>query len=112
MAYYLEHPSSRGFVHIRSGVDPTIPPEFETGYLKKKDDLELLNYIYKRSREYARRMACYRGEYVPSHPEFTSSSKALCKGENQQPVAADAPDIEYTEEDEKAIETYTRKCGA
>jgi alcohol oxidase len=78
--------------------------------LKRKDDLELLNYGYKRSREYARRMTCYRGEYVPNHPQFAQSSKALCKGENR-PVAVDAPDIEYTEEDEKVIETYTRKSG-
>ena len=55
-------------------------------------------------------MACYRGEYVPNHPEFSENSKALCKMETS-PVPFDAPDIEYTEEDEKAIEAYTRKYG-
>ncbi|KAI0703058.1 alcohol oxidase-like protein [Cytidiella melzeri] len=109
VGYYVEHPSSLGFVHMRSGTDPTVPPEFETGYLKQKQDLELLVYGYKRSREYARRMRCYRGEYVPNHPEFAKTSLALCK-EEIQPVALGAPDIGYTEEDNEAVEAYTRKA--
>ena len=55
-------------------------------------------------------MACYRGEYVPNHPQFVAGSAALCKGEIQ-PVAISAADLTYTEEDEKAIEEYTRKFG-
>lgn len=55
-------------------------------------------------------MPCYRGEYVPNHPQFAKSSVALCQGEIK-PVAIDAPDIAYTEEDEKAIDQYTRKAG-
>ena len=70
----------------------------------------MLKWGYKRAREYARRMACYRGEYVPNHPQFAETSTALCKAEIT-PVASDAADIEYTEEDEKAIEAYTRKFG-
>ncbi|KAI0337223.1 alcohol oxidase [Trametopsis cervina] len=111
MGYFVEHPSSRGFVHIRSGTDPTISPEFETGYLKQRDDFELLIWGYKRAREYARRMPSYRGEYVPRHPEFAANSPAACKGEIQ-PVSVDAPDIQYTPEDEKAIEQYARKYVA
>lgn len=72
--------------------------------------MELLNWGYKRSREHARRMPSYRGEYVPGHPQFAETSAALCKGE-VQPVPIDAPDIAYTEEDEKAIELFTRKNG-
>ena len=34
VGYYVEHPTSLGFVHIRDGSDPTVPPEFETGFLK------------------------------------------------------------------------------
>ena len=55
-------------------------------------------------------MACYRGEYVPNHPQFAASSAALCKGEIR-PADISAPDLVYTEEDEKAIEEYTRKFG-
>ncbi|KAI0693654.1 GMC oxidoreductase-domain-containing protein [Cytidiella melzeri] len=111
IAYFLKHPSARGFVHIRSGTDPTVPAEFETGFLKPKDDLELLIYAYKRSREIARRMPCYRGEHLPGHPQFDETSSARCSGDSQ-PVPIDAPDIDYTEEDEKAIDAYTRKFVA
>ncbi|KAI0089827.1 hypothetical protein BDY19DRAFT_992786 [Irpex rosettiformis] len=110
MCYFLEHPSSRGFVHIRSA-DATVAPEFETGYLKQKDDLELLKYMYKRSREFARRMPCYRGEFLDSHPEFSKSSPAFAKADNQ-PVPIDAPDLVYSEEDEKAVDTFARKAVA
>lgn len=110
IGYYVEHPSSLGFVHIRHGADPTVPPEFETGFLREVDDLALLKWGYKRCREYARRMPCYRGEYVPSHPQFAPGSAAQCRGE-VRPVDAGAPDIVYTEGDEKAIDEYTRKFG-
>lgn len=55
-------------------------------------------------------MACYRGEYVPNHPQFAEGSAALCRGEIG-PVEIAAPDIAYTEEDEKAIDAFTRKFG-
>ncbi|KAI0337230.1 alcohol oxidase [Trametopsis cervina] len=108
IGYFIMHPSSRGFVHIRSGTDPSISPEFETGFLKQEEDLELLKWAYKREREYARRMPSYRGEFAPMHPEFAKNSAAACKGEAEH-VATDAPDIEYTSEDEKVIEDYIRK---
>ncbi|EKM52684.1 uncharacterized protein PHACADRAFT_126707 [Phanerochaete carnosa HHB-10118-sp] len=109
VGYYVQHATSLGFVHIRDGTDPTALPEFETGFLKAADDLALLTWGYKRSREYARRMPSYRGEYVPNHPQFAEGSAALCRGEIQ-PVDVGAPDIVYTEEDEKAIDEYTRKA--
>lgn len=56
-------------------------------------------------------MPCYRGEYVSGHPQFARTSLALCKA-HIQPAAIDAPDINYTEEDEKAVEDYVRKVGA
>lgn len=34
MCYFLMHPVSLGSVHIRSGTDPIVLPEFETGFLK------------------------------------------------------------------------------
>ena len=34
VGYYVEHPSSLGFVHIRDGQNPAVLPEFETGFLK------------------------------------------------------------------------------
>lgn len=37
MGYYVQHPTSLGFVHIKDGQDPTVAPEFETGFLKTYD---------------------------------------------------------------------------
>lgn len=77
---------------------------------RSADDFALLKWGYKRARELARRMPCYRGEYVPNHPEFSADSAALCQAEIK-PAAFDAPDLVYTADDEKAIEAYTRKFG-
>ncbi|THG95460.1 hypothetical protein EW026_g6199 [Hermanssonia centrifuga] len=111
MCYFLDYPSSTGFVHINSATDPSVPPEFETGFLKQSADLEVLKWAYKRTREYARRMACFRGLYAPNHPQFAENSLAARKDE-VLPAAIDAPDIVYSEEDDKAVETYIRKVVA
>ena len=72
--------------------------------------MALLKWGYKRARELARRMGCYRGEYVANHPEFAKASVAVCQ-EEIKPAAVDAPDLVYSEEDERAIDAYTRKFG-
>lgn len=53
-------------------------------------------------------MPYYRGEYVLAHPGFAENSAAVCRGEIQ-PVVIDAPDIVYTEEDDKAIDQWIAK---
>ncbi|KAI0790978.1 GMC oxidoreductase-domain-containing protein [Abortiporus biennis] len=105
---FLTYPSSQGYIHITSGSDVQAAPEFDPAFLKEKDDLALLVWTYKRSREYARRMACYRGEYTPDHPVFPKGSPASCVGDAQGPVSIDAPDIAYSTEDDAAIENYIR----
>lgn len=81
--------------------------------ISRSEDLALLKWGYKRSREMARRMACYRGEFAPSHPPFPEGSLAVCRREGDiRPVDIAASDIQYTEGDEKVIEEYTRKSGA
>lgn len=74
------------------------------------EDLAVLKFGYKLTREFARRMPCYEGEYIPYHPTFPSGSAASYKSDARL-VAADAPKIPYTEEDEKALETFLRKSG-
>ncbi|KAJ3553624.1 hypothetical protein NM688_g3508 [Phlebia brevispora] len=106
-SYYLAYPSARGFVHITSD-DPAVLPHFETGYLKHADDVALLRWAYKRSREISRRMPCYRGEYAPWHPKFPEGSAAAA-GLDVRPVAVDAPDLLYTAEDDKAIEQHMKE---
>ena len=75
--------------------------------LCRPDDLALMIWLYKLTREYARRMPCYRGEHVPGHPVFSETSAAQCRSD-ASPVDTDASDIEYTEEDNNAIEIYMR----
>lgn len=72
--------------------------------------MAILKFGYKLSREFARRMPCYEGEYVPNHPVFAENSDALCKS-GIKPVPADAPRLKYTAEDDKAVEDYIRKFG-
>ncbi|KZT29805.1 GMC oxidoreductase [Neolentinus lepideus HHB14362 ss-1] len=102
------YPVARGYVHITDKDDVNAPPEFDPRYLTNKADLALLNWAYKRSREIARRMASYRGEYLPGHPKFSQESRALCT-DNAVPVTAEAENIQYTEEDNEAVERYTRE---
>lgn len=72
--------------------------------------MAVLKFGYKLTREFARRMPCYEGEYTPNHPVFPEGSEALCK-QDVRPVPADAPKLEYTAEDDKALEAYLRKFG-
>lgn len=55
-------------------------------------------------------MNLYRGEFAPGHPEFAAGSAAVC-GAAVGPLATDAPDIVYSAEDEKVLETYNRNSG-
>lgn len=65
---------------------------------------------YKRGREFARRMACYRGEYPPQQPAFAKDSPAAIN-EVPIPVGIDAPVIQYTPEDDEAIRDFVRQNG-
>ena len=69
-----------------------------------------MRHMYKVCREYGRRMASYRGEIVRDHPRFAPGSAAAVP---QTPVQAgsvgvDAPDIVYSAEDDKAVETHIK----
>ncbi|KAK7688538.1 hypothetical protein QCA50_008076 [Cerrena zonata] len=100
--FYAEHPSARGHVHITSAEDVLASPDFQPKYLMPPEDKELFIWGYKKAREYARRMKCYRGEYKPYHPSFTERSDAAFK-EDPMPVPTDTPNIIYSKEDDEAI---------
>ncbi|TFK74184.1 alcohol oxidase [Pluteus cervinus] len=108
IGYYTQYPVSRGSVHISSKDDPHAPHDFDPGFLTDPADVATLQWGYKKSRELARRMGVYRGEYLPGHPKFAARSPALCSDDAVGPVPIDTPDIQYTEEDEEVIETYNR----
>ncbi|KAH8826569.1 GMC oxidoreductase-domain-containing protein [Flagelloscypha sp. PMI_526] len=102
------YPESTGTVHISSSTNPHAPLNFKSGFFTKKSDVEVLMWGYKKSRELARRMAAYRGAVMK--PSFSSGSQADFTGSpgEEAPVDIQAKDIEYSEEDEKAVEEYVR----
>ncbi|SJL09655.1 related to alcohol oxidase [Armillaria ostoyae] len=108
MAYYTEYPVSTGRVHIQAGLNPYAPLDFEAGYLDDPTDLATLRWGYKHGRELARRMEAYGGCFGPGHPRFPEGSEAAVDAEAQGPVAISAPDIKYTDEDDKAIDAHHR----
>lgn len=74
----------------------------------RPEDLAVLVFIYKRTRELARRLASFRGEFVEGHPQYPPGSAAAA-GLQTTPVPINAPDITYTPEDDRAIETWVKK---
>lgn len=54
-------------------------------------------------------MGIYRGELPSGHPRFPAGSKAAAQPVADGPVAAGAPRIEYTAEDDAAIEQSIRE---
>ncbi|KAF8643245.1 hypothetical protein AX16_009134 [Volvariella volvacea WC 439] len=108
VGYYTEYPVSLGSVHITSANDANAPHDFNTGFLSDAADLATLRWGYKKSREFARRLDVYRGEFLPANPKFPVESKAACSDQASGPVAITDPDIQYTAEDDRAIEEYTK----
>ncbi|KAI0742831.1 alcohol oxidase-like protein [Daedaleopsis nitida] len=108
IAWFPMHPASVGYLHITSADNVEAPLDFHPGYLDRPEDMALHKWGYKLSREYARRMPSYRGEVVEGHPTFSSSSGALACARDG-PVPVSAPDIEYSDEDERALEDYMRR---
>ena len=83
------------------GLDPAI--FIDTARL----DIKRCVWAYRAQREIARRMSVYRGELAMTHPAFATDSKAACV-ELQGPPAASIQNIEYTAEDDSAIEEWLR----
>ncbi|KAI0644557.1 alcohol oxidase-like protein [Trametes meyenii] len=108
---FMYYPSGIGSIHITSADDVEAPPDFDTGVLSSRDDLAVLRHVYKRTREFARRMSTYRGEYAPDHPEFPKGSAAAIPEGPVMPVPIDAPEIVYTTQDDEAIDDLIRSRG-
>ncbi|KAE8451319.1 hypothetical protein EG329_003948 [Mollisiaceae sp. DMI_Dod_QoI] len=110
MANWTAYPYSRGHIHI-TGPDPSDPIDFDVGYLKDKNDIDVKKHIwaYKTQREIFHRMSIYRGELASDHPRFPIGSSASVVERADGPVDDDAKRIEYTAEDDKAIEQHVRE---
>jgi len=109
MAHITEYPVARGHAHITHGEDVSAPLDFVPGFLESPADVKPLMLGYKISREIARRMPHFRGEYASLHPSFAPGGPASVIARAEGPVALDAPRIMYSKEDERALEAYVRK---
>ncbi|KAI1126732.1 alcohol oxidase-like protein [Nemania abortiva] len=112
LGVYNTYPYSRGHVHI-TGPNFEDPLDFETGFLADEHNFDLTTHIwgYKKQREVARRMNCYRGEVEGHIPSFPPGSKAAVATPLTQPNAGDDINnlIEYGPDDDAAIGDWVRK---
>lgn len=111
MANWTAYPYSRGHVHI-TGPAMADPIDFDTGWLTDSGDVDVKKHIwaYKKTREMLRRMPIFRGELASNHPSFPKGSKAAVIEKADGPVITDDNfRIEYTAEDDKAIEQKVRE---
>ncbi|KAJ3475535.1 hypothetical protein NLG97_g9422 [Lecanicillium saksenae] len=111
---YTAYPYARGSVHIASD-DARAPSDFATGYLRHPADLAKQVWAYKKQREIMRRTDKYAGEVAARHPAFPAGSRAACRdgpavegGFGGVEARAALSPIEYSKEDDQAIEDWIR----
>ncbi|KAF2168715.1 GMC oxidoreductase [Zasmidium cellare ATCC 36951] len=109
-ANWTGYPFSRGHIHI-TGKSMADKPDFETGWLKDPGDNDVKKHVwaYKLSREMWRRMPIFRGELKINHPNFPEGSKAAVIEKADGPLAKGDERIEYSKEDDAAIEQKVRE---
>ncbi|CAG8957498.1 hypothetical protein HYFRA_00011480 [Hymenoscyphus fraxineus] len=105
---YTAYPYSRGSIHITSKEDVINGYEFDAGYLRHPSDVKKLVWAYKMSREIVRRFPYYKGEVELGHPKFKEGSKAGIPTGDVSAFAIDSPKLEYSKEDDAAIEDWIR----
>jgi len=111
MANWTAYPYSRGHIHV-TGPGMADPVDFDTGWLTDPGDVDVKKHIwaYKVSREMWRRMPIFRGELALNHPRFPAGSKAAVIEKADGPVVTDDTSrIEYSAEDDKAIDQKVRE---
>jgi alcohol oxidase len=114
LAPYTAYPYSRGHVHI-TGPEVSDRLDFDIGFFNDPNDLDLKKQVwaYKKGREIMRRTAMYRGEIAAFHPKFPDDSRAACiesaPAEQIPQGEAELADLEYSAEDDGAIEQYIRE---
>lgn len=104
---FTSYPYSRGHIHIMSPDTIHSSIDFDPGFFSNPLDVKMLVWAYKTQREIARRMHVYRGEVVVAHPPFAAGSRAACV-ELDAPLGDDVKDLEYSDEDDRVLETWLR----
>ncbi|TVY31944.1 Alcohol oxidase [Lachnellula occidentalis] len=112
MGTYTGYPYSRGSIHITSTTDVLTGYSFDTGFLAHPSDLKIQLWGYKMQREIVRRLPFYDGDVALGHPEFAAGSAAALvlpssDGDIEGKMAA-VEDINYSKEDDLAIEDWIR----
>jgi alcohol oxidase len=87
------------------------PIDFDVGWLKDPQEVDVKKHVwaYKLAREMFRRMPIFRGELKGNHPNFAENSKAAVVERADGPIAKGDERVEYSEEDEKALEQKIRE---
>lgn len=114
-ANYTAYPYSRGSVHITGpGIDD--PIDYDVGFFSDEGEVDLKKQVwaYKRHREIIRRAQWYRGEVAIGHPKFPAGSRAapvesLADAGVAGGGPGDVPALEYSAEDDRAIEKFLRE---
>jgi alcohol oxidase len=105
MGTYTAYPFSRGSIHITSKENVVDGYDFDAGFLNHPGDIKKQLWAYKMQREICRRLPYYKGELELGHPKFKEgSAAALTNG----PSGGEVKDIEYSKEDDEAIEDWIR----
>lgn len=106
IATFSTHPFSRGRIHI-TGPKFSDSYIFDPGFLEDENGIDLKKHfwMYKKQREMLRRMETFTGEVAAGHPEFPSGSKAAVIDAKPEVIQ----DVEYTPEDDKAIEKFLKE---
>lgn len=112
MGNYTAYPYSRGSMHI-TGPSFDDALDFDVGFFSDPGEIDLKKQVwaYKKQREFMRRTKLFRGEVAVGHPKFSPESKAALVEDNSATGwnVAEVQDLEYTAEDDKAIEQYLRE---
>ena len=110
MTAFSVYPFSRGHIHI-TGSKLDDPVDFETGFFADEGQIDIKKHMwmYKKQREVIRRMPSYRGEMAQCHPPFAAGSSAACIELANSSLTFDAPDIEYSAEDDVVLEKWLRE---
>lgn len=105
LGVYTAYPYSRGSIHINDKDDVLNGYDFDAGFLNHPSDIKKQLWAYKMSREIARKLPYYKGELELGHPKFAEGSKAAL---HDGALDSEAAKIEYSKEDDAAIEDWIR----
>ncbi|KAH9204045.1 alcohol oxidase [Leptodontidium sp. 2 PMI_412] len=103
---------SRGYIHAQGNSLVNVP-EFDAGFFSDESDMKILAWVYKKTREIARRLDDYDGGFPLTHPNFDTTSPANMEVDDAylKSLGDDKSKIEdlvYTKADNDALEDFLK----